>query len=281
MGADHSGDRDKLIELAYTWGDIEERIEIEAAEADNPISDEQFLAYNVGRAFRVEAVFGRNSFDDPCTYYVLLYDVADAQARKVLRELNSGQGLTEPLERRLRGIVNELAQPCHSNDNLIIKAVARSTPVEGQICRRLGEEHPPKLEPTLDDLPVEQPSPQAQAGYVKRDGYWLTGIEAKFYDAARDVGNLFFAVQPWIQGTDRRYRPDFVFFYDGRPHVVELDGHEWHKTKEQRGADAARERWFEERGLRVHRFTGSQVHADPQGCVSELLNLLRSAAARP
>jgi hypothetical protein len=68
---------------------------------------------------------------------------------------------------------------------------------------------------------------------------------------------------------------------DGKPHVVELDGHEWHKSKEQRGADAERERWFEERGIRVHRFTGTQVHADAEGCVSELLNLLRGAASRP
>ena len=157
--------------------------------------------------------------------------------------------------------------------------MAPATLVEGQICRRLGEPHPRPAEPTLEDLPAEPP-PQARVGFERRDAYWLTPIEAKFYDAARETG-LFFAVQPWIQGTDRRYRPDFIFFYDGRPHVVELDGHDWHKSREQRGADAERERWFEERGIRVHRFTGSQVHADPQGCVSELLNLLRGAAARP
>jgi hypothetical protein len=55
-------------------------------------------------------------------------------------------------------------------------------------------------------------------GYVQRDRFWLTPIEAKFYDAARE-SSLFFAVQPWIQGTDRRYRPDFMFFYDGRPQL--------------------------------------------------------------
>ena len=60
------------------------------------------------------------------------------------------------------------------------------------------------MEPTLDDLPTEQP-PEAQIGFEKREVYWLTPIEAKFYDAARETA-LFFAVQPWIQGTDRRYQ---------------------------------------------------------------------------
>jgi len=36
-----------------------------------------------------------------------------------------------------------------------------------------------------------------------------------------------------------------------------------------------------ERGIRLHRFTGSQVHADASGCVTELTNLLRGAASRP
>ncbi|MDX6590841.1 MAG: hypothetical protein QOJ13_37 [Gaiellales bacterium] len=62
------------------------------------------------------------------------------------------------------------------------------------------------------------------------DGYQLTPIEVPFYKALRETG-LVFAVQPWIQGTDRHYRPDFLVFYDGGAVVVELDGHEYHKTK--------------------------------------------------
>jgi very-short-patch-repair endonuclease len=62
---------------------------------------------------------------------------------------------------------------------------------------------------------------------------------------------------------------------------VELDGHEWHKTKEQRARDAERDRWFAARNVRTIRWTGSQVYADPPACVSELLDVLRTAPARP
>jgi very-short-patch-repair endonuclease len=220
-------------------------------------------------------VYALNGFGDPCSEYHLLFDVTDAEARKAAQVLERNT----PQRDELMSAIWELGNPWHSRDCLAIRTVARSTPVTGQICRRSGEAHPARGEPTLEDLPSEQP-PQAQVGFERRDVYWLTPIEAKFYDAARDTG-LSFAVQPWVQGTDRKYRPDFIFFYDGRPHVVELDGHEWHKTKEQRGNDAARERWFATCGIPVHRFTGSQVHADPQGCVSELLNLLRGSASRP
>jgi very-short-patch-repair endonuclease len=85
---------------------------------------------------------------------------------------------------------------------------------------------------------------------VKRDQYWLTPIELPFYDALRETG-LFFAVQPWIQGTDRRYRLDFLVWYDGGTVAVELDGHEYHKSKEQRRHDAERDRWFNARGVRM------------------------------
>jgi very-short-patch-repair endonuclease len=88
-------------------------------------------------------------------------------------------------------------------------------------------------------------------------------------------------VQPRVQGPDRVYRPDFIVFYGGRAVVVELDGHEGHKTKEQRSHDAERQRWFEARSMRVIRWTGSQVWADAPGCVAELLSVLRETAARP
>jgi very-short-patch-repair endonuclease len=74
---------------------------------------------------------------------------------------------------------------------------------------------------------------------------------------------------------------DFLVFYGGEVVAVELDGHEYHKTKEQRARDADRDRRFAARKVHTLRWTGSQVYADPQGCVSELLNVLRAAQARP
>src|SRR5688500_12755894 len=84
---------DKLIEMAYVWGDIEERIEQEAADADGgPLSNEQGVAWGVGRAFRVEAIYDQNGFGDPCSSYVLLYDVTDKNARKAVEHWNRREG---------------------------------------------------------------------------------------------------------------------------------------------------------------------------------------------
>jgi very-short-patch-repair endonuclease len=259
---------EKLIELAYTWGDIEEEIESRSIAGDNEAT---FLSAMIENAFRVEAVYGENDFNDACSFYHVLFDVADRDARESSRDLEQhGSGLWE--------LVRERARPWHSRDFLVIRKVPRSTPVEGQICRRLGQKHPDRMAPDVNDVPTPKPV-GSDVELVERDGYWLTPIEVPFYDALRETG-LFFAVQPWIQGIDRKYRLDFLIFYDGGAVAVELDGHEWHRTKEQRGYDAARDRWFAARKIQTLRWTGSQVHADPQACVVELLNVLRTAPAR-
>jgi very-short-patch-repair endonuclease len=259
--------QEKLIALAYTWGDIEESLAGLAIGGDN---ESIFLSDMTDRAFRVEATFGRNDWEDPCSFYELLYDVADPQAREAAKDLGKyGSGLWK--------IVADEASPWHTRDYLKIRVVPKTTPISGQICRRGGESHPQQITPTLDDVPTTVP--EGAVELMKRDVYLLTPIEALFYDALRETG-LTFAVQPWIQGTDRRFRVDFLAFHDGECVAVELDGHDWHKTKEQRSRDAERERWLAARKIRTIRWTGSQVFADPQACVSELLNVLRAAGAK-
>lgn len=267
--------QDKLIEMAYVWGDIEEELELIAMRTDpesNSIDElmDAGLSAAVGLAFRVEARFGENDFGDPCSIYVLCYDVADKAARETAKAVETSETLSR--------LVVDKARPWHTRDFLLAKLVPTTAPVEGQICRRFLEEDPAGVTPTLDDVP--SPKPESSVELVERDGHWLTPIEVPFYDALRETG-LFFAVQPWIQGTDRRYRLDFLVFYDGAAVAVELDGHDFHKTKEQRGRDAVRDRWFAARKVMTLRFTGSQVFADPEGCVRELQDILRGAAARP
>lgn len=258
---------EKLIELAYAWGDVEEKMELASLKFDVMTP----LAQAVGRAFRVEVHYTHNDFGDPCTPYVLLYDVADAEAREAVRTLDRFH---------LAKIINGETRTWHGDHSLIVRQVRRGAPVEGQICRRLGQDHPASREIDATDLP-DEPAPEANGvPLVKRDRYWLTPIEVPFYDALRETG-LFFAVQPWIQGTDRRYRLDFLVFYDAGVVAVELDGHATHKTKEQRRYDAQRDRWFNARGVRTLRWTGSEVAADPEGCVRELLDILRGSQARP
>lgn len=55
----------------------------------------------------------------------------------------------------------------------------------------------------------------------------------------------------------------------------EIDGHDSHKTKEQRTADYKRERHLKRRGWRFIRFTGTDVYTDPQGCVRDVLTIVR------
>lgn len=57
--------------------------------------------------------------------------------------------------------------------------------------------------------------------------------------------------------------------------AIELDGHDYHKTKEQRGRDAQRDRALQTEGWRVLRFTGSEVHADPRRCIEEVVALAK------
>jgi hypothetical protein len=130
-----------------------------------------------------------------------------------------------------------MARPWHSRDFLSVRVAPAGTPVTGEICRRLGEKHPKSREPILDDVPNLKP--ESAVPLVERDGYWLTPIEVPFYDALRETG-LFFAVQPRIQWTDRQYRLDFLVFYDGGAVAIELDGHEWHKSRAKRSHDAWR-----------------------------------------
>lgn len=52
--------------------------------------------------------------------------------------------------------------------------------------------------------------------------------------------------------------------------VVECDGHDFHeRTKEQAARDRSRDRRLQEAGIRVFRFTGSELYRDPLGCAGE------------
>ena len=140
--------------------------------------------------------------------------------------------------------------------------------------------HPQPVAP--DDEPLASVGPGSSDVPRQRRGPHrdLTPIEAPFYDALAETG-LTFSVQTYIQHADQRYRLDFLVWYDGRCVAVELDGHEYHKTKEQRQDDARRDRWLNARGIRVIRFTGSEVYADADRCVRELLDVVRQSQARP
>jgi very-short-patch-repair endonuclease len=66
----------------------------------------------------------------------------------------------------------------------------------------------------------------------------------------------------------KHYRVDFAI--PDKMLAIELDGHQYHKSREQRTTDAQRERALQELGWRVFRFTGSEIHRDMAGCVEQI-----------
>ena len=59
------------------------------------------------------------------------------------------------------------------------------------------------------------------------------------------------------------YIADFcIGVLDGKDIIVEIDGQETHKTKEQRYKDAEKGRFFVKNGYIVIRFTASEVYVD-------------------
>src|SRR5205807_7453561 len=89
-------------------------------------------------------------------------------------------------------------------------------------------------------------------------------------------------------GSDKYHRVDFLFLveryesgiYDppqvpnAKEHfkfIVEIDGHDFHeRTKEQAQRDKSRDRYLNQSGFTVFRFTGSEVFNDLAGKVDEV-----------
>jgi very-short-patch-repair endonuclease len=60
----------------------------------------------------------------------------------------------------------------------------------------------------------------------------------------------------------------------GLDFVVEIDGHESHKTKEQRFKDYRRERFLQEEGKTVFRFMASEVYVDALQCAQWVVDII-------
>ena len=120
----------------------------------------------------------------------------------------------------------------------------------------------------------------------KERSYELNDIESRFYEALHAVANVEI-------GYGRQYPPCYfklvspqtpidlyiVDFYIetwfGSKVAVEIDGQEYHKTKEQRFHDYQRERYLQKRNVQVVRFTGSEVFINAEACVENLLEILQ------
>lgn len=68
------------------------------------------------------------------------------------------------------------------------------------------------------------------------------------------------------------YRVDFVV--KGKKIIIELDGHEFHKTKEQREYDCKRERFLQKEGWQIIRYTGTEIYKNSKKCVDDVFQML-------
>ncbi len=109
----------------------------------------------------------------------------------------------------------------------------------------------------------------------------MNEIESRFFEAYIKILNrfktegafandfqftLFFLKPQEVLGI---YKVDFLY----NDCVVEIDGHESHKTKEQREYDYVRERYLMKKGYKVIRFMGTEVFLDPHKRVMEMIEI--------
>ncbi|NKD23542.1 DUF559 domain-containing protein [Citrobacter freundii] len=104
-------------------------------------------------------------------------------------------------------------------------------------------------------------------------------IENEF---SKELGDLAEAIEKehWFgdQTKHSRYRVDFIL-KDARL-IIELDGHEYHSTKEQLENDAIRQRYLTRAGYSVIRFTGREINRNAAGCVAEVRTLYKEKMQR-
>ena len=102
----------------------------------------------------------------------------------------------------------------------------------------------------------------------------MNEIEKQFWDShycklARG------ALKPQVQIGP--YLVDFVFMDEI---IVEIDGHEAHKTKEQRAYDYKRERYLLKEGYTVARFMGTEVFLNADECGREMIRVYDARLTR-
>lgn len=128
----------------------------------------------------------------------------------------------------------------------------------------------------LDDLVFDK----------ERGGYWLkpaaqrstkgrcqSPAELAFWQVAS--GLLPDLVRQYhVTGT--RYHLDFAL--PTEMIGIEIDGHAWHSTRQQRQHDSQRDRILTGLGWRVLRFTASEVTRNPAQCAEEVLALIKKYA---
>ena len=96
-------------------------------------------------------------------------------------------------------------------------------------------------------------------------------IETRLAKALR-----FWGVVVQVQRPIGPYRADIYIEMDGKKIVVECDGVDYHSSYEQREHDHKRDKYMEEKGYMVIRFTGSAINKRLEECIIRVIEELSS-----
>lgn len=111
--------------------------------------------------------------------------------------------------------------------------------------------------------------PNVQKEEIYRLNKCKSYIETNLYMAFLR-SDVDFEMIPQVQIGD--YRVDFLI--DTHKIIIECDGYDYHKTREQLNIDCKRERYLILSGYKVIRFSGSEINNDPDGCINEIIDIV-------
>jgi very-short-patch-repair endonuclease len=98
-------------------------------------------------------------------------------------------------------------------------------------------------------------------------------LGVQFLIAFRAIGNDDFELVP--QQVLGSFRYDFAITRQGKLIcLIECDGKEFHSTAEQIANDRAKDTLAAQMGVRMFRFSGSDIWRDPKGCAREVLHTI-------
>lgn len=102
----------------------------------------------------------------------------------------------------------------------------------------------------------------------------MNEIERKFYDAWMEYHDNDGGWELDHHKVIGPYQLDFYIEDRFCRFAIEIDGHEAHKTKEQRSYDYKRERYLQKNKCIVVRFTGTEIFLEVSKCIEELLDVM-------
>ncbi len=123
------------------------------------------------------------------------------------------------------------------------------------------------------------PHPTEPPEWWRKRPHEPSPIEEQFTSELEELAELIESEQ-WFSDKDKhhRYRVDFIL-KDARL-IIELDGHDYHSTKEQIQKDNIRSRYLTLAGYSVIRFSGSEVHRNAKACVEKVRRIYKERISR-